>query len=290
MRKIRYAVIAASLAAVAAEPASCATFNVVVSTFGPISTSSVTSSPAGINCGNGGTTCTFAFTAGTTVTLTAFQGSTAAFAGWGGVDGCRTSSAQCSTLASKARAISAKFDPVLSVSLYGNGLGTVKSSTRSIDCSYLGSCAGGAPLRASFSSGTSIVLVSSPATNSTFVGWTGNGGCSTASTCTFTLSGYTAVVATFTSAGPFNIRVNKGGTGSGTITSSPAGIDCGDTCSASFAANASVTLTTAAASGSRFVGWANGGCSGSTTVCVVLSTSAQQGLGGTASPAAFFYK
>jgi len=64
------------------------------------------------------------------------------------------------------------------------------------------------------------------------------------------------------------LTVKKAGTGSGTVTSSPAGIDCGSTCSAGFEEGTKVTLTAAPASGSTFTGWSGGGCSGSGS-CVV---------------------
>src|SRR5687767_1979201 len=51
------------------------------------------------------------------------------------------------------------------------------------------------------------------------------------------------------------LSVNKAGTGSGAITSSIAGINCGDTCSASFTTGASVTLSAVPSSGSVFFGW-----------------------------------
>ena len=58
------------------------------------------------------------------------------------------------------------------------------------------------------------------------------------------------------------LTVGKTGTGGGTVSSPPAGIDCGATCSASYDAGASVTLTAAADGNSTFVGW-SGACSGS---------------------------
>jgi uncharacterized repeat protein (TIGR02543 family) len=65
------------------------------------------------------------------------------------------------------------------------------------------------------------------------------------------------------------LTVTKSGTG--TVTSSPAGINCGSTCSASFATNSSVTLT---ASGGTFTGW-SGACSGTSTTCTVSMTQAR---------------
>ncbi len=70
-----------------------------------------------------------------------------------------------------------------------------------------------------------------------------------------------------------SLIVTKAGTGSGTVTSSPAGIDCGSTCSASYASGTSVTLTAAADSGSTFVGW-SGSCSGA-GACTVTMDAAQ---------------
>jgi aryl-phospho-beta-D-glucosidase BglC (GH1 family) len=71
----------------------------------------------------------------------------------------------------------------------------------------------------------------------------------------------------------FALTVTKAGAGTGTVTSSPAGVSCGSTCSASFASGTSVTLTAAATSGSTFAGW-SGACTGTGT-CTVSMASAQ---------------
>jgi hypothetical protein len=68
------------------------------------------------------------------------------------------------------------------------------------------------------------------------------------------------------------LAVNKNGTGSGSVTSSPAGIDCGLTCTTSFAKNTVVTLTPTASAGSTFTGW-SGDCSG-TGACTVTMDQA----------------
>jgi streptogramin lyase/subtilisin-like proprotein convertase family protein len=51
------------------------------------------------------------------------------------------------------------------------------------------------------------------------------------------------------------ISVGKSGSGTGTVTSAPAGIDCGGTCSSSFDSGTSVVLTAAPSSGSKFTQW-----------------------------------
>ena len=59
----------------------------------------------------------------------------------------------------------------------------------------------------------------------------------------------------------YTLTVSKSGTGSGTVTSSPAGIDCGSGCNYDYPEGTEVTLTASAASGSSFAGW-SGDCSG----------------------------
>lgn len=71
----------------------------------------------------------------------------------------------------------------------------------------------------------------------------------------------------------FSVTVVLGGTGSGTVTSSPAGIACGSDCGESYPSGTVVTLTAAAASGSVFAGWSGGGCAG-TDPCTLTGNSA----------------
>lgn len=68
-----------------------------------------------------------------------------------------------------------------------------------------------------------------------------------------------------------NVSISVAVVGDGTVTSSPAAISCPGTCSASFPAPASVTLTASANAGSEFSGW-TGACSG-TGSCTLTSTS-----------------
>jgi hypothetical protein len=63
------------------------------------------------------------------------------------------------------------------------------------------------------------------------------------------------------------LAIQKGGSGFGRVTSAPAGINCGSTCTASFARGTMVTLTATPLAGSTFAGWL-GACTGQ-DVCVV---------------------
>jgi len=64
-----------------------------------------------------------------------------------------------------------------------------------------------------------------------------------------------------------SVSTSYGSTGS--ITSSPAGINCGSTCNADFADGSTATLTATPGSHSVFAGWSGGVCSGPNPTCVI---------------------
>jgi uncharacterized repeat protein (TIGR01451 family) len=68
------------------------------------------------------------------------------------------------------------------------------------------------------------------------------------------------------------LNVFKAGAGVGTVTSTPAGMNCGPVCTAQFSNGTSVTLTEAPSSSSKFAGW-SGDCSGTATTCVLSMTA-----------------
>jgi hypothetical protein len=78
-----------------------------------------------------------------------------------------------------------------------------------------------------------------------------------------------------TAAAPPTMRllsVSKTGSGNGTVTSNPAGINCGADCSQSYTAGTVVTLAATPAAGSSFSGW-SGACSGTSSCSVTMSES-----------------
>ncbi len=97
-------------------------------------------------------------------------------------------------------------------------------------------------------------------TNATTVQVTYDSTGATPGACTFTVklvtaSGRSAMLQATTTINARILTVTKTGTGSGTVTSSPAGINCGTTCVAGFNDGTIVTLTADPDAGSKFDGW-----------------------------------
>ncbi|HBP88578.1 MAG TPA: hypothetical protein DD706_12865, partial [Nitrospiraceae bacterium] len=133
-------------------------------------------------------------------------------------------------------AVTATFTAVqqtLAVTKSGTGSGTVSSNPGGISC--------GNDCNESYANGTSVTLTAVATAGSTFAGWSGSG-CTGTGTCTVSMTAVRAVTATFT-AMQETLTVTKAGTGSGTITSNPAGISCGNDCTEGYANGTSVTLT-----------------------------------------------
>ena len=69
---------------------------------------------------------------------------------------------------------------------------------------------------------------------------------------------------------PANLTVNRAGTGSGLVASSPVAIACGTTCAAAVGRGTVLTLAASAAAGSRFTGGA-AACTGEGTCTIAVS-------------------
>ena len=70
----------------------------------------------------------------------------------------------------------------------------------------------------------------------------------------------------------YSLDVSKEGTGTGTVTSSLAGIECGADCSEGYDAGTLVTLSRSAGNGSVFTGW-SGACTGTGSCLVTMNES-----------------
>ncbi len=232
-------------------------FTLTVSRTG-IGSGTVTSSPPGIDCG---TSCSATYPSGTAVALTATPAPGSTFAGWSG-GGC-VGTGTCTVTTTAATTVTATFDlERFPLTVNRAGGGSVTSSPQGIDC--------GAICSACYDSGTVVTLTATPAFGFIFGDWTG---CDTVSgtTCSVTMSAARSVTASF-NLPSFTLTVDRTGIGSGTVTSSPAGINCGATCSASYTSGTVVTLTATPALGSVFAGW-SGACSNLIGTCTVTMTA-----------------
>jgi hypothetical protein len=224
----------------------------------------VTSNPAGIDCGSD---CSENYASGTLVTLSAAADPGSTFTGWSG-EGC-SGTGTCVVTMDAPRSVTATFTAttfLLTVVLAGDGpgFGTVTSDPAGIDC--------GSDCTESYAPDTLVTLTASVAPNfGIFIGWSG-GGCSGTDPCTVTMDSVKTVTAAFNTIW-YTLIVNKAGSGTGTVTSDPAGIDCGSDCTENHLYNVMVTLTAVADAGSVFAGWSGGGCSGTEPCTVTMDIS-----------------
>jgi hypothetical protein len=165
---------------------------------------SVVSSPAGINCPS---SCSASFATDSTVSLSATPASGWSFAGWGGA--CSGLGNPCSVTMSSAKSVSATFTQVasytLTVSGSGTGQGTVTGS--GINCTINNGGTSGT-CQASYPSGTNVTLTATPASGSTFSGWSGS--CSGTGTCSVTMSSNRSVTAGFSLQGSGDVQLTNG--------------------------------------------------------------------------------
>jgi PKD repeat protein len=154
----------------------------------------------------------------------------------------------------------------LTTAIAGTGAGTVTSTPTGITC--LPDCT------ETYPAGTVVTLTATPAAGSTFVGWSG-AGCTGTGACVVTMSANQSVTATFTSSlPPVTLTVVLAGTGTGGVTSAPAGINCSPDCTEPYPVGTPVVLTATPTGGSTFAGWTGGGCTGTGT-CTVTMTASQ---------------
>ncbi len=224
----------------------------------------VTSTPAGIDCGK---TCSALYGPGTSVTLNVDVGAASTFLGWSlstcpGIGPCTFTLDKAQTVKAifmGPQALTVKNTPV------SKGKGTVTSKPEGIDCGT--TCKYGFI----YKSEVSLTASADSTSNSVFSGW--SGACTGTGACTVTMDKAQTVKASFT--GPLTLTVKNTSVskGKGTVTSNPAGIDCGTSCKYNFAYKSGVTLTAQAEPNSTFSGW-SGACTG-VDLCVVTMDKAK---------------
>lgn len=143
---------------------------------------------------------------------------------------------------------------LLTVVKSGNGSGSVASTPAGIDC--------GADCSKGYLEGTLVTLTATADSTTRFLGWTG-GGCEGTGPCVVPVSEAVTVSAAFALENSLVVAV----VGSGSVSSTPAGIDCGASCVARFTRGTVVSLTATPTAGFTLVSWSNG-CS-ITVPCVV---------------------
>lgn len=230
-----------------------------------IGTGTVKSTPAGIDCGS---KCGGYFSGGSTVKLSATAAGGSGVGSWGGCMPQRDDMATCTVSMNSGRAVTAEFTgPQFALTTNIVGRGGVMSA-RGETCLNATSCVW------HYVGTLTATLTASPASPWTFGSWSG---CPTVSgtKCTVPMSQAHTVTATFI-APSWPVTVQAGGTGSGTVTSSPAGIDCGTKCTASWIEGSTVTLTATPAAGSVLRAWITGPCGNTTEpVCRMTVSQAQ---------------
>jgi hypothetical protein len=234
------------------------------------SLATVTGSPAGIACG---ASCQALYERGATVTLTATAppGSHVKAVQWTGC-GHITGEDRCEVTMSEAKNVTAGFEFEAGFALYpvtvqktGSGQGAVTGSPGTISCGAI--CSG------EYLTATSLTLTATPSPGSVFAHWSG-GGCTGAGPCTIAVKAAKSITAVFTLSGQRTLTVQRSGTGQGTVTAKPYGIECGTACSSQVPAGKKVTLSAKPATGSAFAHW-SGACSGAAKTCSVTMTEAR---------------
>jgi hypothetical protein len=257
--------------AVLLNEASTPAFVLSVAVAGSTDVGTVVSAPVGIICSVNEDMCSTSYDGGSIVTLNATIPPTfpvSLFSGWSG-DCTDTSTCVLDMIADKS--VTANFAQntttyTVTVMKAGTGTGRVGAAEDlgGIDCG--GTCS------ASYPGGTALILGAAADPGSHSTGWNAVG-CERALDCTVILTSDMTVTATFSLDAAVSLAVTKAGSGSGTVTSNPSGIDCGTTCSASFGTGAIVQLTATSDANSTFTGW-SGACSG-TSVCSLTMNAGQ---------------
>lgn len=111
---------------------------------------------------------------------------------------------------------------------------------------------------ATFNDQTVVTLSATTTPGNVFAGWSGAVN-STANPVQVLMNANKAVTATFNAVtGPVTLTIVRSGSGTGVVTSNPAGISCGGTCTLSVPVGTQLSLSANADPNSSFAGWSGG--------------------------------
>jgi hypothetical protein len=209
---------------------------------------------------------------------TAANGTTMTFRGLGQIGewdgGCSGGATVCQVVVSKSTTVNVAFSATIGPAVdYGmlasrSGGGTITSVPPGVTCGQGNDCA------AAFGFDVKVQLTAAAAPGFEFVHWTGD--CSGGATCALTMDASHQVGALFRTP-THTVIVNTAGTGSGSVTGAPVGLDCGDTCSFAYPNGTQLTLTAKAKSGSHFTGWNGLGCAAAPVCRAAINADATVG-------------
>jgi hypothetical protein len=171
---------------------------------------------------------------------------------------CAGSAQQCTVILNEDAGVTTSFQNASALTTsYGLNLtrstgGSVQSIPPGIDCGGDTGC------KAAFKRNIAVRLTVNVANGYTFGGWSGD--CSGTTGCSVSMTVSRTISAAFRAIRD-QLNIVKSGRGIGTITTDPAGIQCGEICAYSFRRASSVTLRAVPNGSSRFRTW-GGACSG----------------------------
>jgi hypothetical protein len=214
---------------------------------------------------------------GSTVTVAATAADGYRFLHWSESSQIAFMESQYTFTVTRDRTLIANFTAEYRVHVSGSGTGDgrIISSPAGIDCASSAGATSGT-CSASYPDGLAVTLNAVPATDHTFIGWSGD--CTGTTDCSVVMSEDRNVVAAFEEPPPsYTLVVRGAGDGDGSVRSDPEGLDCqisagsaSGTCSAPFSAGTHVALEAVSATGHSLHGW-SGGCSGSEECQVTMT-------------------
>ena len=208
----------------------------------------VNSVPDGIDCG---INCEESYTDGTDITLIVTPDLNSTFSSWQG---------DCSgdnniiVIIDANKTCTAIFEKQFQLTVNKKGNGKVHSTTPGINC--------GTDCNKIYNNGSTVTLIATPDSNSTFSGWQGD--CE--GNATLIIDENKTCTAIFEK--QFPLTVNKTGNGNGLVISNQ--INCGINCTNNYTDGTEITMTATPDENSVFVGWedACNGTNNSTTVTI----------------------